>query len=71
MSSSANRPPLSRYRSAANSAEGIACQNEWQAHLDAGRIGKRAPMTFEHRLRLIQQEKAVLGRVVTRELLEF
>ncbi len=54
MSNSANRPPLSRYRSAANSALGMACQNEWQVHLDAGRIGKRAPMTFEQRLQLIQ-----------------
>ena len=43
----------------------------WQRHVDAGRIGSRATRTFEQRLRLMKNEVALFGRVVTPELERF
>jgi len=43
----------------------------WQAHVDAGRIGSKPSRTFEQRLRLMRNEVALFGRVVTPELERF
>lgn len=43
----------------------------WERHLDAGRIGSRPVMTFENRLRMMKNEVALFGRVVTRALERF
>jgi len=43
----------------------------WQGHVDAGRIGSRPSFTVDQRLRMMRQEVALFGRVVTRELEEF
>ena len=44
---------------------------EWERHVDAGRIGLRPQRTFEQRLRMMRNEVALFGRVVTRELERF
>ena len=43
----------------------------WQRHVDAGRIGNRTGRTFDQRVRMMRNEVALFGRVVTRELEEF
>ena len=43
----------------------------WRRHVDAGRVGSRSSRTFEQRLRLMKNEIALFGRVVTRELGRF
>lgn len=47
----------------------------WQAHVDAGRIGSRTngrpQLSVEGRVRMMRQEIALFGRVMTRELEEF
>ncbi|MEE4539316.1 MAG: hypothetical protein V2J51_12605 [Erythrobacter sp.] len=44
---------------------------EWQAHVDAGRIGSRPRLSFENRLTHMRNEIALFGRVVTPELERF
>ena len=43
-------------------------QAQWQAHVEAGRIGSGAGTTPEQRARHAWNERALLGRVVTPEL---
>jgi len=44
---------------------------DWQRHVDAGRIGSRPSRPFDLRFRMMRNEIALFGRVVTRELEEF
>ena len=43
----------------------------WAAHVEAGRIGSRPTRSFEQRLRLMKNEVALFGRVVTPDLERF
>ncbi|MXP09829.1 hypothetical protein [Pseudoblastomonas halimionae] len=38
---------------------------EWQAHVDAGRIGKRPSTTPAQLLRIMRNEQVLLGRAVS------
>lgn len=40
----------------------------WQRHVDARRIGSAPRRSFDQRVRLMRNEVALFGRVVTREL---
>ena len=43
----------------------------WQGHVEAGRIGSRTGLSFDSRLRMMRNEVALFGRVVTPELERF
>ena len=43
----------------------------WQARVDHGLIGAWAGLTFDNRVRMMRNEVAIFGRVVTRELEQF
>lgn len=44
---------------------------EWQARVDRGLIGSRSSMRFDQRLRMMRNEIALFGCILTRELERF
>ena len=48
-----------------------ATTRAWEARVDAGLIGARTGLSFDSRVRMMRNEVALFGRVVTRALERF
>lgn len=63
--------PLGPAAAGADPDPGDPAWRAWQVRVDHGLIGSAPARSFEQRLRLMRNEVALCGWVVTRELTEF